>query len=120
MRYFIFFFISFTLFACQEGLPTDDVISQKPENLLSKEVFVDLYYDTQLTEAAIRIEIGKGAKAKEVSAYLYEQLFKKYGITNSDFQANIKYYASDPRQMSKIQTEVVNRLTKNESKLRNQ
>jgi len=120
MKYFFLFLITVALASCNAELPTDDTVKQMPEHLLSLEVFTELYYDTQLTEAAIRVEIGKGAKAKEISKFLYEQLFKKYGISTEDFSDNISYYASDPKQMSEIQTEVVNRLSKQESELTNQ
>lgn len=120
MRYIILLLLSFSLLACNRTLSTDAEVAQVPENLLSQEVFTNLYYDSQLTEAAVRIEISKGTNTKEISRYLYEQLFEKYGITEEDFKANIRYYASDPALMQEIQTEVVNRLTKKEAELTNQ
>ena len=120
MKYFVLFILSISLFSCDTQLPMDDSIHEEPTHLLSKEDFTNLYYDIQLTEAAVRIEIGKGADTKEISAYLYEELLKKYGITTTDLKENVRYYASDPQQMSEIQTEVVNRLTKKEAELTNQ
>jgi hypothetical protein len=120
MKYFFLFILSISLFSCDTELSTDDSVREEPTHLLSKEVFTDLYYDIQLTEAAVRIEIGKGADSKEISAYLYEELLEKYGITPTDLKENVRYYSSDPQQMSEIQTNVVNRLTKKEAELTNQ
>jgi len=120
MRYFIISILALLMMSCQSQLPTDDTTAQTPKHLLSEEVFTNLYYDAQLTEAAVRIEIGKGAKSKEISRYLYDQLFQRYGISESDFKENLRYYASDPSKMQEIQTEVVNRLTKKEAELMNQ
>ena len=120
MRYYILIFLVFTIVSCERTLPTEETVLQIPENLLSKEVFTEMYYDAQLTEGAVRSEISKGGKSDEISRYLYEQLFEKYKISEADFKANIKYYASDPEAMQEIQTEVVNRLSLEESKLMNQ
>ena len=120
MRYLLSLVLILMLFSCERALPKDESVIKIPNHLLSEEVFTELYYDAQLTEGAVRIEIGKGVKSKEISAYLYQQLFDKYGITKDDFEANIRYYASDPEVMQEIQTEVVNRLTLEESKLTNQ
>jgi len=120
MKYFLLFLISFSMMSCTQGVLEDKDAKSKPENILSKEVFTELYYDTQLVEAAIRVEIGKGADSKEISKFYYENLFKKYHITEKDFQDNIRYYASNPEQMSEIQTVVVNRLSKKEAELTNQ
>ena len=120
MRYFLSLVLILMFFSCERALPTDDSVVKTPSHLLSVEQFTDMYYDAQLTEGAVRLEVGKGAKSKEISAYLYQQLFDKYGISEEDFEANIKYYASDPELMQEIQTEVVNRLTLEESRLTNQ
>ncbi len=120
MRYLLISLLAVFLFACQQELPTDASVTQVPEHLLTKEVFTNLYYDAQQTESAVRIEVGKGGDSKEASRYLYKQLFKKYGITEADFKANLKYYSSNPAQMQAIQTEVVNRLTQKEAALTNQ
>ena len=120
MRYLILLLFSFSLMSCNQELPTDKEVSQAPKNLLTKEVFTNLYYDSQLTEAAVRNEIAKGTNTKDISTYLYRELFDKYDITEEDFKDNIRYYASDPELMQEIQTEVVNRLTKKEAELTNQ
>lgn len=120
MRYFLIFLFSALLISCTQELPTDKTVEQIPERLLDEQEFTNMYYDAQLIESVVRLEVGKGADSKEVSLYLYDQLFKKYGITEADFKTNIRYYASDPQKMQKIQTEVVNRLTKKEASLTNQ
>ncbi len=120
MKYILFLLMSLSVIACNQGPSADDNANSKPENLLPKEKFIELYYDAELVEAAVRVEIGKGAKAEEISKVFYENLFQKYHITEKDFSENIRYYASDPEQMSEIQTIVVNRLTKKESELTNQ
>jgi len=120
MRYILFIIFSVALFSCTQELPTDKDVVQVPEHLLSEEEFTNMYYEAQLTEAAVRIEIGKGANSKEISRYLYDQLFAKYEISETDFEANIKYYASHPKKMQEIQTEVVNRLTLEEATFTNQ
>ena len=120
MRYILFILFSVALISCTQELPTDKTVEQVPEHLLSEQVFTNMYYDAQLTESAVRLEIGKGSNSKEISRYLYDQLFEKYEITEADFKENIKYYASHPKKMQEIQTEVVNRLTQKEAALTNQ
>lgn len=122
MRLLLILLLSLTLFSCDNSISDnqDQGVNQVPEHLLSQEEFTNMLTDSYFVEAAIRQEVGKGAKGEEMSRYFYPQLFEKYHITEQDFKDNIKYYARNPELMQQIQTDMVNRLAIKEEELTNQ
>ena len=50
-----------------------------------------------------------------MSREYYDQLFTHYGITDSIFEQNIKYYAERPEVLERIMDSVVQRLEKEKS-----
>jgi heme oxygenase len=108
------------LTACSNTGSDSGDVAATPKNLLDKEQFTNMLTDSYLIEAAIRQGVGKGQKAEELSKYYYPRLFEKYHISEDDFKANIKYYASQPELMQEIQTDMVNRLSLKEEELTNQ
>jgi hypothetical protein len=45
----------------------------------------------------------------------YAQLFEHYGITDSIFEQNLKYYTERPAELEKIMDSVMQRLTKEQT-----
>ena len=121
MRYSLIIIFTFFLFSCNnQESTTDKGLYQKPDHLLSRKEFTNIFEEVYLVDGAVRIEMSKGVNSTDISRYLYDELFKKYEITYEVYLENLDYYALDPLVMQEIQTEVVNRLTKKESTLTNQ
>uniref|UniRef100_UPI00404A9B03 DUF4296 domain-containing protein n=1 Tax=Flavobacterium sp. TaxID=239 RepID=UPI00404A9B03 len=107
MRIFIFL-VGLLLFSCTKK-PV-----QKPENLLSEEVMVDILYDTLLLQAAEAQAYDKLTENKiRVNTFIYN----KYKIDSATYYQNHKYYAANLSKFKKMYNEVTSRLENTKIKL---
>ena len=99
-----------------------------PERLLTEREMIDVLTDVQIIEADINYQKTQERDQNEedsvkiapkdffkMSREYYDQLFVHYGITDSIFTQNIKYYAERPELLERIMDSVTNRLAKEKS-----
>ena len=97
-----------------------------PDRLLTEQEMIDLMTDVQIIEGDITYqktrerELSDSIKIEpkdyvKLSEEYYDQLFEHYGITDSIFKQNIRYYTEQPALLEKIMDSVVQRLTKEQS-----
>ena len=97
-----------------------------PDRLLTEQEMIDLMTDVQIIEGDITYqktrerELSDSIKIEpkdyvKLSEEYYDQLFEHYGITDSIFKQNIRYYTEQPVLLEKIMDSVVQRLTKEQS-----
>ena len=99
-----------------------------PELLLSEQEMIDVLTDVQIIEADINYQKNQEQDKTEedsikivskdyfkMSREYYDQLFSHYGITDSIFDQNIKYYAERPEVLQRIMDSIVQRLEKEKS-----
>ena len=99
-----------------------------PERLLTEQEMIDMLTDVQIIEADINYQKTKERDQKEEDSvkiapkdYLkmtreyYDQFFEHYGITDSIFSQNIRYYSERPEVLERIVDSVMNRLDKEKS-----
>ena len=93
-----------------------------PERLLTEEEMVDVMTDVQIIEAQINYqksqdkeEGGTPADYKAMTQSYYSQFFEHYGITDSIFSQNLRYYTERPKTLQRIMDSVVQRLTREQS-----
>lgn len=102
--------------------------SLMPERLLTEQEMMDVMADVQIIEADINHQKTLAREQKEqdsveivpkdyikMAREYYDQLFEHYGITDSIFEQNIRYYSARPEVLECIMDSVMNRLTKEES-----
>ncbi len=96
-----------------------------PERLLSEQEMINVMTDVQIIEADLNYmktqekeadELPKMDYRKLTQSY-YDQLFEHYGITDSIFSQNMRYYTQYPAQLEKIMDSVFQRLTRMQSEL---
>ena len=96
-----------------------------PERLLNEKEMIDIMTDLQIIEADINYQkiLEREQQEKDsvkivpkdyisITREYYAQLFEHYGITDSIFSQNLKYYTERPAVLEKIMDSVVQRLTK--------
>lgn len=96
-----------------------------PERLLTEQEMVDMLTDVQIIEADINYQKSQERDQKEedsvkiapkdyvkISREYYDQFFEHYGITDSIFSQNIRYYSERPEVLERIVDSVMNRLDK--------
>ena len=97
-----------------------------PDRLLTEQEMIDLMTDVQIIVGDITYqktrerELSDSTKIEpkdyvKLSEEYYDQLFEHYGITDSIFRQNIRYYTEQPALLEKIMDSVVKRLTKEQS-----
>lgn len=122
----IMLFVLATLYGCKDK-------GFMPERLLDEQEMISIMTDVQVIEADINyqktLERERDPKDTTIIApkdYVkmskdyYDQLFEHYGITDSIFSQNMKYYTEHPEVLERIMDSVVNRLTKEQSTSSNQ
>ena len=95
-----------------------------PERLLTEQEMMDVMADVQIIEADINHQKTLAREQKEqdsveivpkdyikMAREYYDQLFEHYGITDSIFEQNIRYYSARPEVLERIMDSVMNRLT---------
>ena len=83
-----------------------------PETLLTEAQMIDILTDVQLIEGDLNFRHSEGEETQERNNLYYKQLFEHYGITDSIFNDNLRYYTEKPAILEKITDSVYNRLAK--------
>ena len=99
-----------------------------PERLLTEQEMVDIMTDVQIIEADINSqkmqERGNDDNDSvktmpkdfvKLSREYYRQLFEHYGITDSIFSQNMRYYTERPEVLERIMESVKQRLMKEQA-----
>jgi hypothetical protein len=97
-----------------------------PERLLTEQEMIDVMTDVQIIEADLNYqksrerELSDSIKIEpkdyvQLSKEYYNQLFEHYGITDSIFSQNIRYYTERPEALEHIMDSVMNRLSREQS-----
>jgi len=98
--------VLFTAFACQkkEVIPRDELVP----------VLVEIH----LMDGAIRQSRFQDEVQVPDSIDVYEYVLGKHGYTQAQFDSSINYYSRDPRRFEQIYQEVLARLNRMETKVR--
>ena len=102
-----------------------------PERLLTEQEMIDVLTDVQIIEADINYQKSKERDQKvedsvkiapkdyiKMTREYYDQFFEHYGITDSIFVQNIRYYSIQPEVLERIMDSVMSRLDKEKSEPR--
>ena len=82
-----------------------------PSRLLTEQEMIAIMYDVQILEADMNYRKSNGKMIGDMPKEYYQQLFEHYGITDSIFDENMRYYTRDPATMERIMDSVTQRLT---------
>lgn len=86
-------FVLVLVFGCGNGAV------EKPENLIEKEVMVDILYELALIQSA---ESNNPIVFSQNEIKVNEMIYKKYNIDSASFAQSNRYYASDPHNYQKL------------------
>lgn len=88
---------------------------KKPEHFLNEQQMIDVLADSYLIEAELTQLKSEGKDISALQNAYYKQLFEHYGITDSVFETNMKYYAYHPEVLERIMDSVEQRFLKVQS-----
>ena len=99
-----------------------------PERLLSEQEMINIMTDVQIIEADINFQKNQERErdpydttavvAKDyvkITRSYYQQMFEHYGINDSIFTQNMRYYTERPETLEKIMDSVMQRLMKEQA-----
>lgn len=93
-----------------------------PERLLTESEMIDMMTDVQIIEADINYrktqvkeEGAQPLEFRNLTQSYYDQLYEHYGITDSIFSQNLRYYSERPEVLEKIMDSVMQRLLREQS-----
>lgn len=96
-----------------------------PERLLTEREMIDVMTDVQIIEAEInyrKTQVGEEDSQpldfRSLTQSYYEQLYEHYGITDSIFSQNLRYYTERPELLEKIMDSVTQRLLREQAAMR--
>ena len=100
-----------------------------PDRLLTEQEMITIMADVQVIEADINYQKQQERERDpndttpvvpkdylKMSRFYYDQLFEHYGITDSIFSQNMKYYTERPEVLERIMDSVTQRLLKSANK----
>ena len=96
-----------------------------PERLLTQEEMINIMTDVQIIEADINFQKNQMREAEEapkdfrgMTQSYYDQLFEHYGVTDSIFSQNMRYYTGHPDQLEIIMDSVTQRLLRKQAEVK--
>lgn len=98
-----------------------------PDRLLTEQEMIDILTDVHIIEADINYQRNQDREQRDsirtksldyglLSRIYYEQLFEHYGITDSIYRQNLRYYTEQPATLEAIMDSVTQRLAKEQAK----
>ncbi|ESU29728.1 hypothetical protein FLJC2902T_02020 [Flavobacterium limnosediminis JC2902] len=108
MKKIALFFVLFAALSCGNGA------IEKPENLLSEEMMVDILYDLTVLQSAENLN---PVEFSQNNVKVNEMIYKKYNIDSISFAQSNRYYAADPHHYQKMFKKVVEKIEANKKGL---
>lgn len=93
MKKIALLFVLFSVFSC------GDNAVDKPENLIEKEVMVDILSDLTIIQS---VETNNPGVITQKEIKVNEVIYKRYNIDSVSFAQSNRYYASNPHEYQKI------------------
>lgn len=81
-----------------------------PSHLLTEQEMIAIMYDVQILEADMNYRKSNGKMIGDMPKEYYRQLFEHYGITDSIFADNMRYYTHNPATIERIMDSVTQRI----------
>ncbi len=99
----------------KKDIPSTEV-AMPSDSLISSEKMVHILADVHIIEAALVIERTEGLVKKEKPGLYYRGIFKKYHISQSRYDENLRFYRQNPAKLSKMYDKVIEELETRQKK----
>ena len=83
----------------------------RPENVMNQDDMVKFLTDLHKLEGSLTVKSYTSPDSTKVNLTYYNALFKKYGISQADFDSSLVWYVHNPKKFTKIYGRVVENLT---------
>jgi hypothetical protein len=101
MKKIALLFVLFAVVSCGNGAV------EKPDNLLSEEVMVNVLYDLSVLQSAENLN---SLTFSQNNVKVNEMIYKKHEIDSVSFAQSNRYYAADPHNYQKLFKKVAEKI----------
>jgi hypothetical protein len=84
---------------------------EQPDYLIASDSLVGIMVDMHLIETASNLKLIGADSLKPNYNQMFEAIFKKHGITKTEFDSTLFFYSKRPDEMSGIYDKVLERLS---------
>ena len=84
---------------------------EQPDYLIASDSLVGIMVDMHLVETAANLKLIGTDSLKPNYNQMFEAIFKKHGITKTEFDSTLFFYSKKPDEMSGIYDKVLERLS---------
>jgi len=105
-RYLLFILMSVFLLSCTKKQEKH----KENYDILKREKLISVLADCYIIEGILNTEFQNSEYKKEYTKYYYDFVFKKHNVTREQIFGSMKYYSYRIKDLSKIYTEISNRL----------
>ncbi|WP_320054310.1 DUF4296 domain-containing protein [uncultured Acetobacteroides sp.] len=89
------------------------------DQVLSKQKMANILRDIHISDAVLNTQrYSQNTFENLDSLYLYKDVFKKNDVSREEFIHSLQYYSKYPRKLDEIYTMVVNELSAQQTKMR--
>ena len=81
-----------------------------PSGPLDREKFEQVMMESLLIEARLKEELAVDKREDGPTSALYDEMFKKQGVTKADFRATYDAYLKQPEELKAVYQDVLNDL----------
>lgn len=81
-----------------------------PQAPLDRKKFEQVLMESLLIEARVNQEVAGDKRTDSPAAHYYEEMFKKEGVTEADFNTTYNAYVKQPDQLKSVYQDVLNDL----------
>lgn len=113
MKKIIFLFIAGLLIAT--SCLKDKVVSNPPDNIISKDKMAEILVDMQIAESSLRLDGKYGDTLKMYSVMYYKNILENHHISMEDFNISHQYYLEHPKEYKDISEKMIEILGKLEA-----
>ncbi len=92
--------------------------NQVPADVLSENKMQDILKDIHLAEGYLSINPSPGDSNLRKAKGFYELIYKKHGVTETDFQKSMDYYCEHPVLLDSVYSKLIINLSEMETNLR--
>ncbi len=100
----LFIVLVLSMYSCSDS-------AQEPDYLIASDSLVGIMVDMHLVETASNLKLIGTDSLKPNYNQMFEAIFKKHGITKTEFDSTLFFYSKRPDEMSGIYDKVLERLS---------
>jgi len=100
----LFIVLVLSMYSCSDA-------KKEPDYLIASDSLVGIMVDMHLVETAANLKLIGADSLKPNYNQMFEAIFKKHGITKTEFDSTLFFYSKKPDEISGIYDKVLERLS---------